>query len=449
MSFQDPLTLLQLAAQSLVKNETLAKSALQDLPNDLFPPLFKEANTQRKASLIKVLVEQWPYPNLPVGLLTSNPTLETHQAMLDGVDTWLRRKFCPRGQKLQVVDLRNVQGKNYCSTSTLKHRLEVVTELQLPEDEYQTQLLQWIEKRKAYLQLCCVKLTIGTLSFHSVRSVLQFLQPEFIEELELNTVWSLSTLAKFVPYIRKMRSLNKVLLVRVFQRRTSPDTEEKHVSKVISLFSKLSLLKDLTIEDVYFLNDHVAQLLRCLTTHLECLTISLCKFSQSDLDSFAQWNHSRLKHLQLRGLILSDLDFTPLRIFLESVADTLQTLKIKDCGMKDADLRVLLPALSQLSQLTTINLIDNDFSTDALRELLHHTANLRQLTKELYPAPKEVYDDYGYIQVEEFSQRCAELKDTLFSIRQFKALRFGSTACYDCGQRYMHELETTLCECPL
>ncbi|ERE77456.1 putative PRAME family member 24-like protein [Cricetulus griseus] len=117
--------------------------------------------------------------------------------------------------------------------------------------------------------------------------------------------------------------------------------------------------------------------------------------------------------------------------------------------MKDADIRDLLPALSQFSQLTTINLIDNDFSTDTLKELLRHTANLRQLTKELYPAPKEVYDQFGYTQVEEFSQRCAELKDTLISIREFKSLHFGSVACYDCGKRYIYELETILCECSL
>ncbi|CAH7443429.1 preferentially expressed antigen in melanoma-like protein 7 [Phodopus roborovskii] len=447
MSFQDPLTLLQLAVQSLIRNESLSNSSLQDLPIHLFPPLFKEANTQRKSDLIKVLVAEWPYPCLPVGMLMNNPTLETYQAMLDGVDTWLRRKYCPRGQKLQVVDLRNVHVWKGHSPSTLKHRLEVVTELQLPQDEHQTQLLQWVEKRQASLQVCCVKLKIGTVAFHKVRSVLKMLQPQFIEELELNTVWSLSTLAKFVPYIRKMRNLHKMLLIRLFQGRTAINTEEQHVTKIISLFSDLSCLQHLTIKDVYFLHGHMKQLLRCLKTPLECLTISLCKFSQSDLDSFAQWSQSGLKHLYLRGLILTNVDFMPLEIFLESVAHTLQALKIKDCGMKDADLRGLLPVLSQCTQLTTINFVDNDFSIDALKDLLYHTANLSQLTKELYPAPKEVYDEFGYIQVEEFSQCCDELRNTLVSIRQFKSLCFKSTACYDCGKRYVHELETTLCEC--
>ncbi|EGW14591.1 PRAME family member 10 [Cricetulus griseus] len=117
--------------------------------------------------------------------------------------------------------------------------------------------------------------------------------------------------------------------------------------------------------------------------------------------------------------------------------------------MQDADIRIPLPALSQFSQLTTINLKDNDFSTDTPKELLRHTANLRQLTKEQYPAPKEAYDHFGYTQIEEFSQRCAMLKDTLISIRELKSLRFKSTACYDCGNHYIYELETILYECSL
>ncbi|OBS82050.1 hypothetical protein A6R68_23962, partial [Neotoma lepida] len=96
-----------------------------------------------------------------------------------------------------------------------------------------------------------------------------------------------------------------------------------------------------------------------------------------------------------------------------SVADTLQTLELEDCRMKDPDLRVLLPALSQCSLLTSINLYENEISINTLKDLLSHTANLSQLTKELYPAPKEVYNHFGYIIVEEFSQCCAELKNTL------------------------------------
>ncbi|XP_075800748.1 preferentially expressed antigen in melanoma-like protein 7 [Microtus pennsylvanicus] len=473
MTLQAPPTLLQLGVQSLVRNEALTISTLQNLPMVLFPPLFKEANTQRRKKIMKALVTDWPYPCLPTGFLMNNPNLETYQAMLDGVDTWLRRRFRPRGQKLRVVDLRNDchdfwevwtgrksvepsaetlperQGVKGLSRPTLRRHLKIVTELQLPQDEQQARLLQWAEKRRGSLQLCCVKLTIGTLPFYKVRDVLKILQPEFIKELELNTVCNLSTLAHFVPYISKMSHLHKVMVIRIFRGRTTTAMEDKWVTKIMSVFSKLSCLQHLSLDDVYFVNDRMKLLLRCLKTPLESLSISLCQFSQSDLDSFAQWTHCQLKHLYLRGVILSDLNFLPLKFFLESVACTLKTLKLKDCRMKDPDLRVLLPALSQCSQLTSINFYDNDFSIDVLKELLHHTANLSQLTKELYPAPKEVYNHLGYINVEEFSQCCAELKNTIVTERQFTSIRFGSSACYDCGKRYIFELETTLCDCLL
>ena len=156
-------------------------------------------------------------------------------------------------------------------------------------------------------------------------------------------------------------------------------------------------------------------LLRFLKTLLECLSISLCHFSQSDSDAFSQWSHSGLKLLYLRGLFLSYLDFMPLRICLESVVGILQSLKVKDCGIKDTDIRVLLPNLRYSNQLTTINLINNDLSTDMLKELPHHTANQSSWPRS-YSLLQDVYDHFRYILVEEFSQHCAELKDTLISI---------------------------------
>lgn len=57
--------------------------------------------------MTKILVECWLYPGLLVGLLIDKPNLETFQAILGGVGTWLKWKFCPRMGKLQEVDLRN------------------------------------------------------------------------------------------------------------------------------------------------------------------------------------------------------------------------------------------------------------------------------------------------------------------------------------------------------
>ncbi|XP_032743642.1 preferentially expressed antigen in melanoma-like protein 7 [Rattus rattus] len=471
MDLEAPPTLLQLAAQSTVKKEVLTISVLEYLPRELFPTLFKEADTQRKAKMIKILVEYWPYPCLLVRLLIDKPNLEIFQAILDGVGTWLKRKYRPRMGKLEVVDLRNghldswdmqagregggaqsetVLEKQVMEGHSNRRRLRVFCDLSFKsskhEDKHQTHLLRWAKDREDFLHLCCKKLEIGALEVSKVKKELKFLQPEFIKELELNTVGNLSKLAKLVPCISKMRNLHKLMLVRIFERTYTPS--EKNVSKIISLFPELRYLQNLTIGDVYFLKDHMNELLRCLVAPLVSLTITLCQISQSDLESFAQrWNYGQLKHLCLKGVSLTALNVTPLKCFLESVANTLQTLELEGCRMSDSHLSILQPALTQCTQLTSFNFYDNNISMDALKDLLRHTVKLSQLTMELYPAPVEVYNEWGYVQVETFSQLCAELMDTLVAVRQPKSICFGTYSCYDCDTRCIYEKNATFCEC--
>lgn len=181
---------------------------------------------------------------------------------------------------------------------------------------------------------------------------------------------------------------------------------------------------------------------------LVSLTITLCQISQSDLESFAQrWNYGQLKHLCLKGVSLTALNVTPLKFFLESVANTLQTLELEGCRMSDSHLSILQPALTQCTQLTSFNFYDNNISMDALKDLLRHTVKLSQLTMELYPAPVEVYNEFDYVEVESFSQLCAELMDELTTVRKPKSICFGSYPCYDCSTRYIYENEVKLCEC--
>ncbi|XP_063129940.1 PRAME family member 3-like [Rattus norvegicus] len=78
------------------------------MPNVLFPALFKESLEGRQTKLVKEMVAAWPFPCLPVGVLMKTPSLETFQAVLDGVDMQLTGKFYPRRTNLQVLDLKNV-----------------------------------------------------------------------------------------------------------------------------------------------------------------------------------------------------------------------------------------------------------------------------------------------------------------------------------------------------
>lgn len=85
------------------------------------------------------------------------------------------------------------------SRNTLRRRLTVVCDLSFKPslNEHQTLWLEWAEKRKGSLQLCCEKMEVGALEVFKAKKVLRFSQPEFIRELELDTVSRLSALADF------------------------------------------------------------------------------------------------------------------------------------------------------------------------------------------------------------------------------------------------------------
>ena len=82
-----------MAVQSLLKNETMAISALQELPRDFFPPLFKAAFTDKHTKILKEMVGAWPFPWLPVGAPIKVPNMRTLQAVLEGVDMLLTGNF--------------------------------------------------------------------------------------------------------------------------------------------------------------------------------------------------------------------------------------------------------------------------------------------------------------------------------------------------------------------
>nr|XP_034347549.1 oogenesin-2-like isoform X2 [Arvicanthis niloticus] len=187
---------------------------------------------------------------------------------------------------------------------------------------------------------------------------------------------------------------------------------------------------------------------RCLLTPLVTLSISHYKISQSDLDSFCYCESLfQLKHLEMRGVVLRDLDFMPLRGLLEKVADTLETLDLQGCRMKDSQLSALLPVLRQCSQLTKVNFYNNDFSMLVLKDFLQHTANWSKMNVEQYPAPLECYDELAHVSREMFAHLSQELMDTLRAIRQPESISFATGSCHKCGEHCVYGQGARLCGC--
>ncbi|XP_055485085.1 PRAME family member 12-like [Psammomys obesus] len=479
MSMYIPPTLLQLTMQGLLKNEALTISALDSMPIELLPPLFKEAFEGRLTKILKAMVAAWPFPCLPVGVLMKTPEVEILQAVLDGIDMLLTHKPRPRRWKLQVLELRNVHQDFWdvwagrenrahsAETGSEKqiakslHRyaqrwyLKVVTDLSLcfHLQEHQTCLLQWAQQRKGSVQLCCVKMQICDFPVETIMGVLDIFQPHYIEELELFTNQVLSFLGHFAPCLGQMRNLHRFRLRHIYLNPdrvliTFPESEENCFSKFLTQFSKLRCLQHLSMYGIRFSTDKIKQLFRSLMILLESLSITLSRFSQSDLQFLSRCpGLCQLKHLHLSHIELSTSHPTGLRVLLENVADTLQTLELEHCSLEDSHLSVLLPALSQCSELTRVNFCDNLFSRPALKDLLQCMANLNQLAVELYPAPLECYDHLHNILVDRFVQLCPDLLDIVMAKRQPKKMAFVTAICLECCQRCVYDMKATLCRC--
>ncbi|XP_060234833.1 PRAME family member 12-like [Meriones unguiculatus] len=424
MCAQTPPTLLKLARQALLRDETLDMSALDKLPMELLPALFKEALTGRHTMTVKAMVAAWPFPCLPVGALMKTPDLETLQAVLAGVDMELQRKIHSRRRKLQVLDLSK---KHHEFWSIWAGAEKGDCSAEAPDEQQVVKVLP----RYALRRLLKVVADLWLRPcFHA----------EHIETLELMMIsWDMLKLSQVSPFLGWMRNLRKFFLantiknVFIIGNRTT-DREENCIRKFISQFYKLDCLQYLSMNGIYFLRDHLHLVLGCLMAPLETLSITSCNLSQSDLNSLSECPKLfQLKHLDLKRVCLMDLDVKPLQILLENVADTLQSLDLESCWMMDSHLQLLISALSKCTQLANVSFYDNDFSMHNLTNLLQHTANLSKMNVEQYPAPLECHDELGYISIERFTQLCAEQIDRLRAIRQPKCISFATLICSRCG----------------
>ncbi|XP_052591953.1 PRAME family member 8-like [Peromyscus californicus insignis] len=250
-----------------------------------------------------------------------------------------------------------------------------------------------------------------------------------------------------------MRNLHTLSLAQIPENRLGlddiPGSEEKElVGNFLSQFSQLSSLQHLSLNGISLARRHMKLLLRNLKTPLESFSITHCRLFQSHLKHLSRCERlHQLKHLDMCGVPLSCLRMKPLRVLLEKVANTLETLGFQGCGIKDSQLSVLLPALSQCSQLTKVDFYFNDFSVNVLRDLLRHTANFTKMTTEQYPIPLECYDEFGYFSRESVVQLCRELMDTLRAMRQPKDMSFAAVLCGSCLKRRVYDLEARVCPC--
>uniref|UniRef100_A0A452R2C5 PRAME nuclear receptor transcriptional regulator n=1 Tax=Ursus americanus TaxID=9643 RepID=A0A452R2C5_URSAM len=404
MSMPAPPRLLDLAGQSLLRDQASAIAALEVLPMELFPPLFTAAFAGRHSETLKAMVQAWPFPCLPLGALMKEqqPHQETFQAALDGLDVLLAQEVRPSRWKLQVLDLRKNAHQDFWTvwsgTRPPLAPVEVLIDLCLKEstpDESVAYLIQKVKQRKGLLHLCCKKLKIFAMPMQNIRKILNIVQLDSIQDLEVNCTWKLSTLGKFAPHLGQMANLRRLLLSHIhMSSHSTPAKEEQCISQFTAQFLRLHHLEELYLDSISFLEDRLDQVLRCLKTPLETLSITNCLLSESDLTHLSQHlNVSQLKDLGLSGVSLTNMSPEPLQVLIERASATLQDLDLDECGIMDSQFTDILPALGRCSQLTTFSFCGNPISMAVLENLLRHTIGLSNLSHVLYPAPLESYED--------------------------------------------------------
>uniref|UniRef100_H0XS16 Uncharacterized protein n=1 Tax=Otolemur garnettii TaxID=30611 RepID=H0XS16_OTOGA len=383
-----PTSLLKLAGQSLLRDEALATAALEELPRELFPPLFTTAFFGRLSETLKAKVRASSFPCLPLGVLMKEqqPHQKTFWAVLDRL---LAQELPPRRWKLQVLDLRSILWTVWCGTRASvcslldaeaaqpmrkKQKMEplapveVLIDLALGEgtqDQLLTYLIEKVKQRKGLLQLCCRKLEIFAMPIHNIKMILNLVQLDSIKDLEVNCTWKLSTLGKFSPHLGQMSNLQRLLLSHVHMSSSmSLEEEEQNVAQFTSQFLKLHHLQ-LYLDSVTFFKGHLHQVLTFLKSPLETLSVSNCLLSEPDFTCLSQCpNISQLKDLCLRGVYLTNISPEPFQVLLED-------LDLDECGIMDSSSSSFLSWAC--SQLMTFSFWGNPISMAILENVLDTT----------------------------------------------------------------------------
>uniref|UniRef100_A0A4W2E6P3 PRAME family member 9/15 n=1 Tax=Bos indicus x Bos taurus TaxID=30522 RepID=A0A4W2E6P3_BOBOX len=474
MSAPTPPRLLDLAGRHLLRAEDLDVSTLESVPTELFPPLFLEAFDGYRTETLKAMVQTWPFVRLPLGALIDLPHVGPLQAVLEALDVLLAQKVRSRRCKLRVLDLRKT-GQNFwsmwsgassygCSGSRMaavaeprsmtrqpSTPLKVFLDLCLKKrtlDNFLTYFLRWVEQRKSSIHLCCKKLKIVSMPMDKIVKVLSTVQLDCIQEVQVSCTWSLSTLATLAPFLGEMSNLQRLHLSHVHVSAFKKQ-EHDHVVQITSQFRRLGHLRDLHLESPSFLEGCLDQMLRCLRSPLDSLSITKCRLTESDLTHVSQSpDISQLKSLDLSGVPMTDFRPELLQVLLEKVAATLQEVDLDACGITDSQLEAFLPALSRCSQLRAVSLCGNLLSTAVLEKLLRHTAVLPCLRQERYPAPQESYRPRGVLLEARLARLRAQLLEILRDLGRPRIIWISLSPCPRCGEDVCHHMEPIVYSCP-
>ncbi|XP_034342128.1 melanoma antigen preferentially expressed in tumors-like [Arvicanthis niloticus] len=423
MDYKDPATLLDLAMQSLLKNEPIIIQSLEEIPRELFIPLFTAAFLGGCKKTVTAIVKVWPFFCLHIGKLRSH---ETHSALLKAMIDGLQvlPAYASRGSKLKVLDLRQnadcrttcfqIKTKSFCfhscsysQTSSRKrgehstvnlgseaelsrYPTELLVDLSLNGTlrtrAFLSFLLSKVEQSSGSLHLCCRDLQIDNLS--GCNNTLKLLNLLCIDHLavEQASLNDINTLLSQMVHLDSL-SLSKITLTSL---------NGKIFKRFLTQLERMDNLHDLNLS-FFCLTNGLHKLLRVLPHGLDYLNLPFCELSYRDFRFLSQCPQTaHLKLLNLSNNSMTWEDCEPLQTLMEKVSGTLQHLEINHCLITDSTIFSLIPALSHCSHLRVLSFASNPITMSMLMRILQNLLPLMELKYVIYPIPVHCYERWYY-----------------------------------------------------
>ncbi|XP_076986591.1 melanoma antigen preferentially expressed in tumors-like [Tamandua tetradactyla] len=430
-----PPTLVDLAIQSLLRDEATAVRALAELPDNVFPHLLTVAFRGEYRRVLRGIVQAWPFRQLRLAPLLAGPGpwLGSLWAVLHGLDARPARSVRTRKSKLKVVDFRQdseliqfhecsedatefvlpfatwvepevtVHGTKPRQRRCLKkgtwqawESVDIYINLSLGSvrmQELSYCVLRKVQKSCRPLHLFCRKLYIENMSVNRTVEILNLLPLEFIQELEVCDRWGLlSGRNVFARQVEQMKNLCHLKLSSVLGPWPSGNGSSSHA--LISFLSHLTKLEHLQM--LHLSSDHISghlhQLLSYLPSSLETLELPFCALLDTDIHCLSKSPQAAyLKKLDLSQNNLSYVLPGVLEALLREVSGTLEQLVLSHCKVTDVYLMAFLPTLSCCFHLQSLSLSNNLISSSGLINLMQFMAGLPELKHVVCPVPLECY----------------------------------------------------------
>nr|XP_004659033.1 melanoma antigen preferentially expressed in tumors-like [Jaculus jaculus] len=447
MEKKDPATLLELAIQGLLSNESAAIHALEEIPRELFIPLFNAAFKGEHKKILEAMVKIWPFFCLHIGTLKIKAShFELLKAMVDSLQFIHAQNSASRTPKLRILDLRQgidcrttcpeisrkspicLHSCDYSEQSILKiesqfshvhsnseiqstkQAMELIVDLslkvRLKERGFLLSVSSKVHQSLGSLHVCCRDLKIDASSDY--RSIVEILDLLCLQNLAIEK----ASLSEVTNLLCQIENLDRLSLSKI----TIRSLNIKIFRCFLRQLRRLDNLEELNLSS-FCLTNNLENLLRVLQPTLEYLSLCFCEFSHSDftfLSQYSEFKYLKLLNLSHNSMFLGDCE--NIRILLENISGTLKHLAINHCFLTDSTISVLLPALSHCYHLRMFSFASNPITMSMLLRIVQHLTPLMELKYVIYPIPLHCYNGWyfnGNLDPEKLTDVRAQVKRTV------------------------------------